>query len=283
MRTPNLDTIRGNRTLLQMFLKFLQRRNLVRLYQFYYEHENEVTAYRLSYDKVTAPEKAFLGKVYTAVIWAYTNELVKATNALENDNYRGGSATAAKQEVHRRAFASTGWKATFEKSMDHIGKLLEKLATDEFLKSKPYQTYVRATIKKKGKSMRKNFKLDVEIDDFLGLAFAVQTGDGPTVRRLSQEIAEAETVKTKKKTKATDIVSDSPQRAEGYVPRGLRCELQRGGGIEAAHAPPGNAGAFGVLQPGSSTDYAVETFLKSVGSDLKWVSLAHDVQHTQFT
>ncbi len=208
MRTPNLDIIRGNQPLLRMFLTFLQQRNLVRLYQFYYEHGDEVTAYRLFYDKVTAPEKAFLGKIYAAVIRAYMSELVKATTALENENYRGGSATAVEQEVHRRAFASPGWKTTFEKSMEHIGKLLEKLATDEFLKSKPYQTYVRATIKKQGKSMRKNLKLDAEMNDFLGLAFAIQTGDGPTVRRLSQEIAEAETVTTKKKKKATDIVAD---------------------------------------------------------------------------
>ena len=88
----------------------------------------------------------------------------------------------------------------------HIGKNLEKLVNNHFLKSKEYKAYVKSTIKSQGKSLRKDLKLEAEVDDVIGLAFALETGDTGEANRISVQIAKAEEAAGRKGTKAKDVM-----------------------------------------------------------------------------
>ena len=201
MSTPNLDRIRKNSDLGTAFVKFLNAKKLTRLYKNYYKLDDPSKAWEW-FDDMTGPEKTVAGKVHSfpAILVGKAFEQAKKNKGSDlSTDEKGELFDAIKQGNH--------WRTNiYPKSMDHIGKNLEKLANGGFLKSKEYKAYVKSTIKGQAKSLRKDLKLEAEVDDIIGLAFAMETGDTGEANRISVQIAKAEEAAGRKGTKAKDIM-----------------------------------------------------------------------------
>ncbi|MBP1852546.1 hypothetical protein [Rhizobium halophytocola] len=198
MATPNLDRIRKNSDIGTVFVKFLAAQKLSRLYQNYYEMDAKEAWDWFS--TMTQQEKKLVGNVHAlpAIM------TMKAIAAAEAKN--GGTlSTAEKTKIEDRIKADS-WGNIYIKAMETIGKKLEELATDTFLKSKEYQSYVKKTIKSQGSALRKDLKLEADVDDVIGLAFALETGDTGAANRISVQIAKAEVAAGRKGTSASSIL-----------------------------------------------------------------------------
>lgn len=210
MPTPHLDKVRKNATLHKVFVAHIKARKLQKLYAFVLKNDDPLKAIEFFFNEANASEVAFMGN--------YRNPVLKAWGITKNNEEilmrgEGLDPTGAdKGIVFDRVANNRAFHGVFYKTMEKIEELFDKEAeSDTFLKSKVYKAYVKAEIKKQAKSLRKDLKLEAKVDDIIGLAFAVQTGDAGSTRTLSNLIAEAETKATKKKYKGASIVAGMQQ------------------------------------------------------------------------
>ena len=206
MPTPNLDKVRKNAALHKVFVAYIKSKKLGKLYAFMLKNDDPIKAIDFFFNEANASEVAFMGNL--------RNPVLKAWNITKNNEEilmrgEGLDPTGAdKGKVFDRVAENRAFEGVFFKVMAKIDELFDGLSKgDEFLKSKTYKAYVKAEIKKQAKGLRKDLKIDADMDDFIGLAFAVQTGDAGSTRTLSNLIAEAETKAKKKKYKGASIVS----------------------------------------------------------------------------
>ncbi|MEP2639691.1 hypothetical protein [Roseobacter sp.] len=207
MPTPNLDTVRKNAALHKVFVAYIKAKHLGKLYAFVLKTDNPLKAIEFFFNEVNKAEEKFIGKYRNPVLkaWSITKTNVEAKMRRDGLDPDG----ADKGKVWDIVAEDRAFHGIFFKTMEKIDELFDGLSqSPEFLKSAPYKAYVKAEIKKQAKGLRKNLKLDAELDDIIGLAFAVQTGDANSTRNLSDLIAEVETKTKKKKTKGSSIVSD---------------------------------------------------------------------------
>lgn len=206
MSTPNLNTIRKNAQLHKVFVGYLNGKNYISLYKFMLKNNDIMEAVDFFATKINGHEEKFLGKLKNVMLGAWGKIKKNVESQMRND---GKDPTGAdKNQVADLIFEDPQLERIYFQLMGRVEDLFEDLSqSDDFLKSKSYQTYVKQTIKKNSKSLQKDLKLEADRDDFLGLAFALQTGDSGSARSLSNLIAEADEKKTKKKTRGGDVLS----------------------------------------------------------------------------
>ncbi|WP_299963812.1 hypothetical protein [uncultured Roseobacter sp.] len=215
MPTPNLTKVRKNKELHKVFAAYLKSKGYTNLYTFVLANDDPAKSLTFFNEDINGAEERFVGRLKNVMIgaWAKTK-----TNVENEMRAQGLDPTGAdKPQVWNRIFRDRQFVRIYEQLMGKVEELFEELSkSDDFLKSKPYKEYVRKEIKKHGKALRKDLKMEAEVDDIIGLAFAVQTGDTGSTRSLSNLIAEAEGKATKKKTKGATIVANM-QKALGRL------------------------------------------------------------------
>lgn len=205
MPMPHLTKIRKNSELHKVFLAYLKSKKIIDLYKAVLTLRTPQQGVPFFVEKTNSAEKAFLGQLSKVMLVAWANAKKRAENEAAANNETLNAA-----ELHARIMQDRRLEAHFQEMKKRTEQLFEDLSKgDEFLKSKPYKAYIRKAIKKEDKALKKELKLEAEVDDIIGLAFAVEAGNDAEARKLADLIAETDAVKnkTKKKAKGSTVIA----------------------------------------------------------------------------